>query len=100
MELGADMIKTQYTGTPETFELVAKAAYPIPVLIAGGVPVEVPQLLTTTEDAIRAGAAGVSFGRNIFSKPDPRALIAALKAIVLEGQSALSITETGSTTQS
>src|SRR5688572_14492612 len=45
VELGVDFIKTQYTGDVESFSKVVKAASPIPVVIAGGIPVELDELL-------------------------------------------------------
>ena len=38
-ELGADIIKTNYTGSPETFKEVVDGC-PVPVIIAGGPKVE------------------------------------------------------------
>src|SRR5690606_34775819 len=38
-ELGADIIKTNYTGDPETFREVVKGC-PVPVVIAGGPKIE------------------------------------------------------------
>ena len=40
VELGADLIKTQYSGDPESFQTVVRAANGIPVVIAGGPLVE------------------------------------------------------------
>ena len=53
------MIKTQYTGSPETFRNVVDAAAPVPVVIAGGALVSPAQALATAADAVMAGAVGV-----------------------------------------
>lgn len=69
-EMGADLIKTQYTGSVESFKRVVKSASGIPVVIAGGPIVEPKKLFTMIEESIKAGARGISIGRNIFSRKD------------------------------
>jgi len=85
MEAGADLIKTQYSGDTDSFRLVVEACAPVPVVVAGGPPVDAAEMLRLAHGAIRAGASGISFGRNIFSRSDPRPFISALKMIVHEG---------------
>ena len=85
VDLGADLIKTYYTGDPESFTRVVESCQPVPIVVAGG-PLRHPEsVLQTTSDVMRAGGAGISFGRNIFGHDSPRALIAALKAVVHHG---------------
>ena len=70
-ELGADIIKTNYTGDIETFKVVVESC-PVPVVIAGGPKCESPkEVLQTTSDALKAGAAGISIGRNVFQCDSP-----------------------------
>jgi len=84
-ELGADIIKTNYTGTIETFKVVVESC-PVPVVIAGGPKCKSPQeVLQTTSDALKAGAAGVSIGRNVFQCDSPTQISKALSAIVHQG---------------
>jgi len=84
-EVGADYIKTDYTGDPDTFREVVRGC-PIPILIAGGPKVETTrQVLEMAKGALDAGAVGVIFGRNVFQAPDPRAMVKALRLIVHEG---------------
>ena len=65
-ELGADIIKTVYTGTKETFREVIESV-PIPIVIAGGEKIDdIKAFFKLVEDSIQAGAKGVSIGRNIF----------------------------------
>jgi fructose-bisphosphate aldolase / 2-amino-3,7-dideoxy-D-threo-hept-6-ulosonate synthase len=82
VELGVDIIKTQYTGTRESFEKVVKAAYPVPVVCAGGPPIDVLSVLSNAENIILAGGRGLSFARNIFCRRDPSLLIQTLREIV------------------
>lgn len=88
VELGADFIKTQYTGDPETFKYVVEACNPIPVVVAGGTPVEMLEMLKIAEGAIKGGASGISFGRNIFSRDNPSLFIQAVKKVIYENHTA------------
>ena len=83
-DLGADIIKTKYTGSPETFLRVVEACKPVPVVIAGGPLLPFKDMLEIASGAMKGGAAGVSFGRNIFNRQDSRNTINALKKIVFE----------------
>lgn len=93
-ELGADLIKCPYTGTPETFQEVVDTC-PVPVVISGGPKMGSPQeLLEMVEGALRAGAAGVSIGRNAFQAKDPVATIRAMRQLVVEGENLENVLET------
>lgn len=73
-ELGADLVKVNYTGSPETFAEVTGAVR-IPVLIAGGPRMNTAEeLFDMIKGALQSGANGVSIGRNVFQAPDPAAL--------------------------
>jgi len=84
VDLGADLIKTKYTGDPDSFHLVVEACRPVPVVVAGGPALSPKAMLKMAHEVICAGGAGVSFGRNVFSRDDPKPFIAGLKAIVHE----------------
>jgi len=84
-ELGADIVKTNYTGSIESFAEVIDSTH-LPVLIAGGPRVNSDvQLLTAIYDAMHAGAGGVAIGRNIFQHPSPESISHAIHLIVHEG---------------
>jgi len=84
-ELGADIIKTNYTGDPKTFKLVLEGC-PVPVIIAGGPKTETTQAtLQMVYDSMKAGAAGLSIGRNVFQHKNPTLMVKALVAIVHGG---------------
>ena len=68
VELGADIIKTPYTGNVNTFSEVLYSAMGVPILIAGGPLVEKEVALDKARSAIAAGASGISFGRNVFMR--------------------------------
>jgi len=79
-ELGADMIKTFYTG--ERFaEVAASAGVPVFVLGASKMPQEI-DALKMAHAAVHAGARGVVFGRNVFQAADPGAFLSALAKVV------------------
>jgi DhnA family fructose-bisphosphate aldolase class Ia len=83
-EHGADLVKTYYTGTPESFRHVTGNC-PLPVLIAGGAKMDtVEAALEVVHGAMQGGGKGVVFGRNIWQYPDPRAMIGALRHIIHE----------------
>jgi DhnA family fructose-bisphosphate aldolase class Ia len=73
-EMGADYVKTLYTGDPESMRRVVEGAC-VPVVILGGERTsDQESLLRQVEDALSAGVAGVAFGRNIWTHPDPGAI--------------------------
>ncbi|MBD3255416.1 MAG: fructose-bisphosphate aldolase [Candidatus Lokiarchaeota archaeon] len=81
-ELGADIVKTNYTGDIESFEYIVKSVH-TPVIIAGGPKMDtIPDLLGVVYDSIQAGGAGVAFGRNVFQSKDPTMLVKAIAKIV------------------
>jgi len=87
-ELGADIVKVNYTGSPDSFRAVV-AGCPVPVVIAGGEKVETDEeLFHMVAGALAAGSAGVSIGRNAFQHPDPEGIMRAISMIVHEGASA------------
>lgn len=86
-ELGADLIKANFTGSSETFKAVVESC-PVPVVIAGGPKCKTSaEVLQTTHDALKAGAAGISIGRNVFQHENPTLMVKALRLIVHEGAS-------------
>jgi fructose-bisphosphate aldolase/2-amino-3,7-dideoxy-D-threo-hept-6-ulosonate synthase len=83
-ELGADIIKTNYTGDIDSFKEVVKGC-PRPVVIAGGPKLVTHEdILKTAWEAMQAGSAGVSIGRNVFQAPNPTKMTKALCRIVHE----------------
>ncbi len=82
-ETGADMIKTYWTGSRETFAKVVEAAAGVPVLLSGGAKTESPvDFLKLVWEVIEAGGAGAVVGRNIFQREDPAPMIKALLRVV------------------
>ena len=82
-ELGADFVKTNYTGDPDSFAQVVEGC-PAPVLIAGGSKLNDEEIFKTIEEAMQAGAKGISIGRNVFQHKTPSLFVKAACAIVHE----------------
>jgi len=69
-DLGADIVKTPFTGDIESMSDVVRSC-PIPVITAGGEKASSRErLCSDIENVMRAGAAGVAVGRNIFEADD------------------------------
>jgi fructose-bisphosphate aldolase / 2-amino-3,7-dideoxy-D-threo-hept-6-ulosonate synthase len=87
-ELGADLVKTFYTGSKESYLEVIESS-PIPVLLSGGEKAENPMdFLSVLQTCIAAGAKGVAVGRNVWQAKDPVRVLRAIKKIVHDGQDA------------
>jgi DhnA family fructose-bisphosphate aldolase class Ia len=85
-EYGADMIKTTYTGDPESFKMVTGACLGLPVLILGGAKMNSDQdVLETVKGALEGGASGVAMGRNLWSHEHPDKIAKAVRAIIHDG---------------
>lgn len=82
-ENGAHVIKTYYCD--EDFEQVTNAC-PVPIIIAGGKKLPELEALTMAYRAIDEGAAGVDMGRNVFQADCPPAMLAAIRAVVHDGE--------------
>jgi fructose-bisphosphate aldolase/2-amino-3,7-dideoxy-D-threo-hept-6-ulosonate synthase len=85
-ELGADMVKTVYTGDPDSFREVTRGC-PVPVVVAGGSKTDDRATFEMIEGAMNAGAAGISIGRNAFQHAAPDQFMRAAALIVHQGRS-------------
>jgi putative autoinducer-2 (AI-2) aldolase len=54
----------------------------VPIVMAGGKKLPEFEALTMAYNAVQQGASGVDMGRNIFQSEAPRAMIAAVHAVV------------------
>ena len=84
-ELGADIVKTNYTGDIDSFKEIVNGVSHIPIIIAGGPKMDtIPDLFQMVHDSLQAGGAGVAFGRNIFQSEDPTKMVSAISKLVHE----------------
>lgn len=80
-ELGADVVKTGYSGDAESFQHVVESTR-LPVIIAGGSRGTNRQTVEMVRGTMDAGAAGVSMGRSIFQHDDPESIARAVGAVI------------------
>jgi len=86
-ELGADVVKSYYTGDPDTFREVVKCC-PVPIIVLSGPEAGDPRgLIRIVHDVMGAGAKGVIMGRNVWGYRDPVAMTKAILKIVHEDAS-------------
>ncbi len=88
-ECGADFVKVHFTGEAEAYaEQVVDRCY-VPVLCLGGPAKGDPiDALRVVQSAIRAGAKGIVFGRNIVTHERPDRMCAALSEVIHGGATA------------
>ncbi|HKM78746.1 MAG TPA: aldolase [Candidatus Bathyarchaeia archaeon] len=88
LETGADAVKIKYTGDSESFKWAVKSAGAAKVFMSGGPKAPTDEaFLTQVKGAIDAGATGLAVGRNVWQHERPLKMAAALRAIILNGQS-------------
>ncbi len=86
-EIGADVVKVNYTGDEESFREVVKGC-PAPILIAGGPKVDSDRaVLAMVAGSLKAGAKGASIGRNIWQHSEPQKITAAMSSILFQKKS-------------
>jgi class I fructose-bisphosphate aldolase len=86
-EIGADALKIPYTNDVKSFKKLVDEAG-VPVLVLGGAKSDDPRdALELADEALRAGASGTVFGRNVTKAKDPRKMVADICALVHEGRS-------------
>lgn len=85
-ELGADYIKTMYSGSEESFRIAVEGCF-VPLLTLGGKlrKGKPRDVLEEVWGAIQAGGHGVVMGRNIWSHPHPDRVTRALSVIIHGG---------------
>jgi fructose-bisphosphate aldolase / 2-amino-3,7-dideoxy-D-threo-hept-6-ulosonate synthase len=76
-EMGADIVKVNWSGDGKSFGEIVRACAR-PVVLAGGSLISDEELLTRMETARKVGAVGCSVGRNIFQHANPEAITRAI----------------------
>jgi len=84
LELGADIAKVKYPGSPENMEFAVDAAGPAKVVMSGGSKTSDRDFLETVKGAIDAGAVGLAVGRNVWQRENPAEFLDALEAVIYE----------------
>ena len=84
-EIGADIIKTYYTGDPDSFAQVIEGCM-VPVVVLGGAKTDsIEDVFSDVYYSIQAGGSGIAIGRNIWQHENTMAMIEAMSGIVHEG---------------
>lgn len=87
VELGADIVKVNWSGNAESFGDIVRAAG-APVIVAGGTVIGDSELLVRLEQAREVGAIGCSVGRNIIQHTNPEAMTRAICRVLRDRWSA------------
>jgi len=83
-ELGADLIKTDYTGDPVTMRSVIEVC-PTPILALGGAKTASDEAtLEVIRGIAQSGAKGLVFGRNVFQAENVIEFIRRAQAVLAE----------------
>jgi DhnA family fructose-bisphosphate aldolase class Ia len=81
-ELGADMVKTYYTGSQDSFSKVVEGC-PVPIVILGGAKTDsIRQVFQDIYDSLEAGGRGIAVGRNIWEHGNVEAMLDAVNGLV------------------
>ena len=73
MEIGADVIKTNYCGQVEAFKDIVQSV-PVPIIVAGGPKDSGLSTIDLVKEALEGGAKGVAIGRRVWQSDDPEGL--------------------------
>ena len=81
-EIGADVVKSDFPDHPDEMERIAEAC-PVPIVLLGGSKSpDTETMLRSILTCVQRGAAGVTFGRNVWQHPQPQKMIRAIQSIV------------------
>lgn len=86
-EIGADVVKMQYTGDPETFRAAVDSIFRPVIVLGGPNRGDIRGVLSDVHGAISCGAVGIAIGRNIWAHETPAKVIAAMAVIIHGGGS-------------
>lgn len=83
-ELGMDIVKTTYTGDPDSMaKVIACVPSSFRVVIQGGDSCEnTDDYLNMTRDAMDCGVGGITMGRFVWNYPDVTAMVIALRYMI------------------
>ena len=79
-EMGADIVKVNWSGDARSFGEIIRAC-DRPVVLAGGSLISDEALLTRMQQAREVGAVGCSVGRNVFQHKRPQSITQAISRI-------------------
>ena len=83
-EIGTDVIKTSIPQSAEELKDLLQVTN-LPILLAGGSKTKDDDMFTVVETMMNAGANGIVFGRNVWSRVDINGYLQQLSGIILNG---------------
>jgi class I fructose-bisphosphate aldolase len=84
LELGADIAKVKYPGSPDAMNWAVQSAGDMKVVMSGGSKTSDEAFLSTVREAMDAGASGLAVGRNVFQRENPEAILDGLEAVIFD----------------
>ncbi|MDR5657068.1 aldolase [Halodesulfurarchaeum sp. HSR-GB] len=84
LELGADVAKVKYPGSPKAMEWVTESAGPVKVIMSGGSKTSDREFLESVQNVLDAGGDGLAVGRNVWQRENAEAMLDALEALIFE----------------
>lgn len=85
VELGADLIKADFSDDVEDYHRVIEIAGDVPVLVRGGGRTPDREILERTKAVLEQGARGLVYGRNIIQHHDPAGITRAVMSVLHDG---------------
>ncbi len=82
LEIGADIVKIQYTQNKKALAWAVKSAGKTKVVIAGGMKKSEKQLLKQAKEIMNSGCIGLAIGRNIWQSKNPMGITKKIKKII------------------
>jgi class I fructose-bisphosphate aldolase len=87
LEIGADMVKVKYPGSPEAMSHAVNMAGKMPVVMSGGSKITDEDFLQTVRASMDAGAKGLAVGRNIWQRDNAVEMLDMLEQVIFEDAS-------------
>ncbi|MFH1094632.1 MAG: class I fructose-bisphosphate aldolase [Candidatus Micrarchaeota archaeon] len=82
LELGADVVKVNFTGSTDSFKSVVQAAQKCKVISAGGSKLSDDEFIAKAKEVMASGASGFAVGRNVWQSEHPFQIAERLKKVV------------------
>ncbi|MFB6081415.1 MAG: class I fructose-bisphosphate aldolase [Halanaeroarchaeum sp.] len=86
LELGADVAKIKYPGSPEAMQWAVDAAGPVKVVMSGGSKTDDRSFLESVQAVLDAGGNGLAVGRNVWQRENATEMLDALEALIFDEQ--------------
>jgi len=81
-EIGADLLKVDYTGNKKSFTAIVNSTFS-PILVRGGPKTKtLEESFQMIQDSLGCGAKGIVFGRNVWQAKDITKMTRAMAGLV------------------